>query len=1177
MYTVCDNRFVPYLGVIVVILKKFVRTEIAALLALAGVAACCSSTAAQEKAASATVFSLGTFDGSSGEFAAGAPRKPIVFVAGKSDPKVGWYAVQTAVLAAQVTKPQGPTTAPRTISFELTGPLAPAYRLRIALLFEKASVPSLVVHLNQTSGVFHPNPKPETRLGDISGTFNPAYSSTEIDVTLPGSGFHAGMNTLTLQAVNDAAEEVSDASLNYDAIELDRSSDAAFTASSSAEIAPTVFYRKQGSALTEELDVYLHHNGPMASKNDVDLLLAGQHFHQAIPASSDFGDEKLLFLVPEFKAGEVAHLSWNSGSHEEHLQQKLTPGKKWTLYVVPHIHLDIGFTDYQAKVGVVQSRTIDEAMDLNKEHPNFSFSIDGEWDLDQFLKTRSPAEQERAFAAIRDKHLFLPAQYAELLTGFPTAETLIRSLYPSANLSRVHNLPFDYANITDVPSYSWSYASILASAGLKDFLAASNNHHAPVLARGHLNQQSPYWWEGPDGQKILTWSSYHYSQVWSLFGLPTVVAAGHDTLPIFLQQYTRPSYRASGAILYGTQAENTDLYSSQAELVDQWNAIYAYPQMQYSGFHDALEKIHSEIGDDIPTVRGDGGPYWELGVASDALHATLERENESRALSAEKLSTLASLVDSRIGVPKPALDEMWNQMVLMDEHTWTAGSSVSDPEGDEAIKQLEVKDAYSTHAHGLLEYLIKTGTANIADSVSTQGDSIVVFNTLNWARSGEVNVDVPKGSEIVDLSTGKKVPLNLVQEGNRLLKVEFQAQAVPALGYKVFSIKRGTAAVQPSPRIESNVLEGPYYRVVLDPVSGSVQSIYDKELKQELVDTKSDYRFGQYLYVTSNDKLSNTTATWYRAKLEPKIHAASGGRILSVQKTSEGSVARLESSDLNTPSIITEIRLFDREKKIEINLALKKENVVTKEAIYVAFPFAMSHPQFQYEIQTATVDPAKDMYPGAGQEWFSVQHWVAVQQDHASAAVLPLDASLVTLGDIDREQWPTEFGTRPGNIFSLIMTNYWETNWPAGQGGDFNFRYVITSAPHTDPAALSRMGWEEMTPLEVDGVSRRDQAADVPKQWSGKEASFMTVNDSAVLLNTWKPAEDGKGEILRFMDFGGTSRQVTVKSPLFHLGYVWQTDSVERNQKSLPVQADDTFQFEMRPHEIVTVRIDKDH
>jgi hypothetical protein len=142
------------------------------------------------------------------------------------------------------------------------------------------------------------------------------------------------------------------------------------------------------------------------------------------------------------------------------------------------------------------------------------------------------------------------------------------------------------------------------------------------------------------------------------------------------------------------------------------------------------------------------------------------------------------------------------------------------------------------------------------------------------------------------------------------------------------------------------------------------------------------------------------------------------------------------------------------------------------------------------------VDPAKDMYPGAGHEWFSIQHWISVQQDGLSATVMPLDAPLATFGDINRGEWPTEFGQRPGNIFSYVMNNYWHTNYRAAQGGHFRFRYVITSAARTDVAALSRVGWEESTPLEHDQISSQDKALDLPRPLNGNEASFLTAEDA---------------------------------------------------------------------------------
>jgi len=295
--------------------------------------------------------------------------------------------------------------------------------------------------------------------------------------------------------------------------------------------------------------------------------------------------------------------------------------------------------------------------------------------------------------------------------------------------------------------------------------------------------------------------------------------------------------------------------------------------------------------------------------------------------------------------------------------------------------------------------------------------------------------------------------------------------------------------------------------------------------------------------------------------------------VISVEATPWGWRAELASSAENTPEIQTEIRLYKSEKKIELVEEIDKKPELKKEAVYFVFPFAMTQPQFQYEIQNGVVDPAKDMYPGAGHEWFSIQHWISVQQDGMSATVMPLDAPLATFGDINRGEWPTEFGQRAGNIFSYAMNNYWHTNYRAAQGGHFRFRYVITSATRTDAAVLSRMGWQESTPLEHDEIRSQDKALDLPRPLNGNEASFLTIDDPDLLLDTWKPAEDGKGTILRFIDLGGEPRTVTVHTPLLSISNIVETDAVERDQKPIDPEDVHTFKIAVRAHQILTVRL----
>jgi alpha-mannosidase len=281
----------------------------------------------------------------------------------------------------------------------------------------------------------------------------------------------------------------------------------------------------------------------------------------------------------------------------------------------------------------------------------------------------------------------------------------------------------------------------------------------------------------------------------------------------------------------------------------------------------------------------------------------------------------------------------------------------------------------------------------------------------------------------------------------------------------------------------------------------------------------------------------------------------------------------LESSGVNTPRIETEVILFNGQKKIEFINHVRKTEVHTKEGVYFAFPLAMEHPQFRYEIQNGFVDPSHDQLPGAGKEWFSVQHWVAAGQGEVTAALVLVDASLVGLGDIVRGTWPEEFGQRPGAIFSYVMNNYWDTNYAAGQGGDFTFRYVLTSGNNLEPACLSRLGREEMSPLELDQITSQDKALNSPRPLNSAQGSFLQVDQPDVVLETWKMPENGEGTILRFLEVAGKESSVEVQTPLLDVKSAWRSDALERKQSALSVSPHG-FRFSVKPFQIVTVRLE---
>jgi hypothetical protein len=1131
------------------------------------------------KAASQVLWQIGKFDKSSSEFdqrMVPTPKPytphPVVYVIGKSQ-ETDWPRFQPG----SANGPAGFQPHPCTIRFDLPSTPHGLYTLKVALLVERPLVSRLEVAINGHRGLFIQHPTLDYSAGDYASVFLPYYSADTINMEFPASFLLPGTNEIVLTALDDSnvRDDSTDSGIFYDAIQLSQDADAKYSPDELAvEAQPTIFYVEKGNGLEELLEIHVRHNSAAAG-SAVELTLGKTKYKAKLDGRWEMGEEVVEFSVPEFPVGTKAEVTIHLRNRTRRFPVPLDPAKKWNFFLVPHTHLDVGYTDYQAKVAEAQSRSLDEALQMIHDHPEFRFSPDGFWCVRQFLKERTEEQKQLLYQAVKDKKIFVPTVEASLTTGFPTLETLLRSFYPAFEFNQQHGGDSDYVNITDVPAYSWSYASILAAAGLKYFAAGSDNYRAPILLQGRLHEKSPFWWEGPDGGRILMWYSRHYHQMLTLFGLPPTIAGGRDSLPLFLQIYSRPDYKSDAAIIYGTQVENTDLFPQQAAFVGEWNKVYAFPHLKYSGFSEAIGYIAGQFGDSLPVVRGDGGPYWEDGIATTARSAALERENEQRALAAEKFSTLSSLINPRLRPDAGEIKQLWNEMVLYDEHTWGDHRSVTSPQSQESLRQLALKEDFARDAKNHVDDLLWRSLAALADEISDSPNTLLVFNPLSWQRSSLMEFDLDNGIELVDLTTQQIVPYEILSTGPEYHHVRFLAQDVPPVGYKAYALKPLTQPLPAPPASMEGTVENQYYRVVLDAASGAVQSIFDKELNKELVNTSSPYRFNQYLYVTGADKQPNRALRYSSAMPIPEftIHSAGGGRLVSVTHQPFGVVAHLESQGVNTPQIETEVVLFNGQKKVEFINHVRKTEVFTREGVYFAFPFAMEHPQFRYEIQNGFVDPSRDQLPGAGKEWFSVQHWVAAEESGVSVALVPVDASLVCLGDIFRATWPQQFGQRPGTIFSYVMENYWDTNYAAGQGGDFTFRYVLTSGSHLEPAGLSRLGWEEMTPAEFDQITPQDKALATPRPLDAAQGSFLQVDQPNVVLVTWKEAEDGDGTVLRFLEVGGQANTVDVQTPRLDVKSAWSSDALERKQAALATSRHG-FRFSVKPFQIVTVRLE---
>jgi alpha-mannosidase len=182
--------------------------------------------------------------------------------------------------------------------------------------------------------------------------------------------------------------------------------------------------------------------------------------------------------------------------------------------------------------------------------------------------------------------------------------------------------------------------------------------------------------------------------------------------------------------------------------------------------------------------------------------------------------------------------------------------------------------------------------------------------------------------------------------------------------------------------------------------------------------------------------------------------------------------------------------------------------------------------------------------------------------------MVALDAPLVNFGDIVRGNWPAEFKPKTSTILSWLMNNYWGTNFPAWQGGDFIFRYVIRSDAQFDPAFLTRFGQEALTPLERDDIGAIHETSKLP----AREAGMLAIDNPGITLLTWKHAEDGDGSILRLQESSGKASEVTVRSPYIKFDGAWLCSALEDNRTEAPV-AEGAITVPIKPFQVLTIRV----
>jgi hypothetical protein len=1089
---------------------------------------------------------------------------------------------------------------PYTVHFALDHTPAGAYALHIDYLTIAPRLAHLELRLNGVAGLLYPRPQP-SRSGEIrllSGLHTTIYADGAAEVILPAALLREGANELVLTARDDGEQIVVDnveaikrldrmangAGLIYQAIRFVRLDAPPPPALGRVELVPTVLYSAgPGGELEEQCYAYVELGGPVEpghlylSLNDGgrDALVALD-----LPAAA-FGHLRLPFALPDGEAPTVGYNLRGAGGAAGFAQRgELRRRRKWRVYITPHAHTDIGYTHRQWEVAERLCRTIDAALDtLAAEEaagaaPAFAYHLDAAWALEHYLATRDAARRKQLLTQLAARRIGLAANYVDLLTQYAALEDQIRNAELSEDVLRPHGLRARFAAVVDVASLTGSMPDLLAGAGVRYLVHANNQDRGPFRLNGGLHRRSPFYWEGRAGGRVLVWLAKMYCELRKVCGSPPLPAAAERGLDMWLAEYERDDYAPDAVLLYGQEADNTDLDPQPAEFVRRWNERYAFPRLIPCDVAAFFEDVEQQFGERLETLRGDGGAYWEDGAGSTIVPAVAVRQAQAALPAAERLEALAVLHGPGLAYPAQHYDAAWRQILLFDEHTWGAFLSCTDPEALLQQDQWATKEHMARDAAEWARRLLHGAAARHSLSWNSVGREVVVYNPHSWPAGDRVHVEVARGERAYDAS-GAPAPMRVVSATATQQVVELWVEAIPGLSYRRFALRPdGVERAQATPVVAGPlIIENEHYRLGFDVGRGVLVSWHDKALGRELVDAGDAWGLGQLIHAAGGE---GTRLVSNQADLpdgDPQLSGAFELLDASVERSELGVCLRLRGR-VPHGELEAEWLLPAHTKRLDVAFSYRKDERREKEAVYIAFPLALPGAAVRSDSQLGWVDWHREQLPGGCKEWLPLQSAVLVERPEAAVLIASPAIPLFCVGDVVRGRWPKALDLTGGRIFSYVLNNYWHTNYKASQGGPIRFGYRLTSAARFAPDEAFRFGWAARRPPYAQRMSYQDFRDARPPYQAHGGGELAYVGPEQVHLSTLKPARYAPGWVARFQEIGGGERVASLALPGRRVARAWCCDLLERDAEPLPVEPDGSLRVPVPAWGLATVRFE---
>ena len=809
--------------------------------------------------------------------------------------------------------------------------------------------------------------------------------------------------------------------------------------------------------------------------------------------------------------------------------------KVTNVVIVFKMHVDIGYTNWAE--GVLQKycnqmleetlKSIDKTSDLPKSE-QFVWTIPS-WPLKYMLENCSEEKRIKLEKAIKEKRIIPHALPVTFETEASDLENLVRGLSYASEINSRYNLPQARdAKLTDVPSHSRVLPTVLKNAGV-DFLHLGCNP-------GSMSPDVPnlFWWQGPDGERLLTlyWAEYYGSGILPPKDWP------HKTWLAMIH-----THENSGA---PAPEEVAELLKTAKEKMPGVNIKIG----RLSDFYDLLMEEKPEL----PIITGDMPDTWIHGYMSMPRETRLSKHLQRETYNTEILNSQMIQWEMSNNSVESYISEAVENMILYDEHTFGAAMTHADQHKWTYNDEFKINKSLGNYdfiegtwrekgnrirkAEKIIVPLMKHQLKQLASSVNAAGKKIVVYNPLPWSRNGRVSFFAGvyqkkfKIYGVKDAVTGKVTP---VYEDYNL--ISFDADSVPSLGYKTYLPILEPINIETSLHIDekNSLLENKYFRLHIDKQKGILISVFDKQNNKELVDQNSNEGFGEYLLEQPGQKkidaynkayvkpgaenwaydemirpsVPNQESMVYKGTCEKIIYL---NMVNAIRATVFGKL-----NDKDAQRYLITYTLYEDQPYVEIVWGVdgKKPNSLP-EAGWLSFPFNVDKPEYRLYRTGGIVDPQKEFIERTNQDFYFLNTSMTMFDSLGKGVVLNCPTSPgVSIDNPGLFQFSKKKQLTTGKVFVNLYNTQWGTNFTEWIEGSFSSKVYVWSYNKYDSEASF------ITPSEETRVPLKGVFYEGPKGKSPLMQDGISLNRKGILVTAFK--KEGEGKLLRLWEQAGNS------------------------------------------------------